>query len=110
MATEINRAGDEAKSQNDRRNHVRQPEVGHGTQNQGRHGQKDGVYEHLPNRLLHWHDRWHHRYPGGFVFVGVADRQGPKMRWGPQKDGDEQDKWLPRETGTAPAAPPITMF
>ena len=97
MATEIDRAGDESEPQNDRRNHVRQPEVGHRTQNQGRDGQKHRVNEHLADRLLHGNDRWHHRHPGGFVFIGVADRQGPKMRWSPQKDGDEQDKWLPGE-------------
>ena len=65
-------------------------------------------------------DHRQHRHAGRCVFVGLVERQRPEMRRRPQEDDGEEDEALPADVpvtaaqpitgGSAPAAPPMTMF
>ena len=97
------------------------PSVGDERQHQRGRDDHDAVDDDLAERDVDaLHDR-QHRDAGRRVVVAVADRQRPEVRRRPEEDHREHHPRRRRErspvtaaqptsTGTAPAAPPITMF
>ena len=78
------------------------------------------VDQDLPRCCSPSRDDRQHRDAGSRVIVTAIERESPEMRRGPKEDNEEQGKRLtpicavaaahPITGGSAPAAPPMTMF
>ncbi len=96
------------------------PHVPHHREEHRHRHEQHGVEEDLLRGAAQGGDDGEHGHVRGGVVLAVADGEGPEVRRGPDDDHREQHQRRPPQasvtaahptsTGTAPAAPPITMF